>query len=198
MGLGLFYIVFGLAICLSLAVVSEWRLSNGSIFIHEDCELGLRIRFGPDVLQELVKIAEERNDDTLVLRHAAVTAEDVQKSAHRYFRAAKQSMLKDELLYAFGAASEKICPDAKSMVARSLYELWVKNGDLKIATGVTNFLKKNNAVLLDDLDGGLMGGAVMLLSGQGEHLQSIVGTFSPSNAVLLLSLLNGSIKVMQC
>ncbi len=195
---GLLYIVLGAGAGLSVIMLSNLGSSNSYIFIHEDCSVRPKVRFGFNALQELIKITEEKNKDNFVLKGAAVTLKDMQESMRSYFSSVKPAMLADELLYALDSTWGKRHSDQKSEIARNLYDLWVDGIAMKLSPSVNGFLKKNGVAPLSGINDGSHYSTVALLSRQGEHLQSILGTFSRGNATILLSVLNGSVRVMNC
>lgn len=211
--LGLIYVLVGAAVCLSIIAISDWRSATGAIFIYDGCDITPRQRFSAETLLSMLKAAEEKNNEIFVIKGLAMTKAEILDCMCRCLGISSQKayLIGDELIYSLESAERNglanldgrfvTLPSFEddAVAARRVYELWISAGGVRPINGMKRFLEANGILLLDDLRWLTpVGNTVLLSEGEGSQFQSMLNTFSYGNAILLLSALNGSLRVMQC
>ncbi len=208
---GLFYTLAGAIACLALVAVSDWGYSRASIFIYEDADVVKLERFSLRDLMESIRFASTCLDGCSVVKHMAVTEDDVARSLHNRFAfaAGAKNLSRDEIRYALRVAEGLglIGLDGRyiecdgfgrhSSLARHMYEEWVRSGS-GIPPGTAGKLLKENRVLMPNGWLGHGAGVMALVGDADERLDSLLRTFSKDRAALLLDLINCNIMVIVC
>lgn len=205
---GLSYILVGMLVCLVFVAISDWSASNSAIFIYDGFELGERKKF---CLADLISVTEavgNRNDDLFAVKGIALKKEELVGALCRYFGVrGKDGLIADELLYALYIADKEDVIFVRDgfltrifssdvVAARKVYDSWVADGGIKLASDSERFLSVNKIALLRDAAS--PGLRTVALSSKSERLEflSTLGVFSSENAMALLGVLNGSLKVI--
>jgi hypothetical protein len=205
---GLSYILVGILVCLVFVAISDWSLSNSTIFIYDRFELGDRKKFCMADLISVTVAVENRNDDLFAVGGIALEKEEMVGALCKYFGIrGRDGLTADELLYALHVADKEgeifvrgglltRAFHSDVLAARKVYDSWVAGGGVKLASGPGRFLKANKISLLGGVASS--GSSAVALLSKSERLEflSALDVFSNENAKVLLGVLNGGLKVM--
>ena len=205
---GLSYILVGILVCLVFVAVSDWSASNSTVFIYDSSDLGNRKKFEMDDLISVIDAVEKQNDDMFAVKGIALKKVELVGALCKYFGIrGKDSLIADEMLYALSVADKEDVifareglltrrVNSEALAARRIYDSWVADGGVKLASDTERFLEANKLFLLRSAAGRGLGTVVLLSTNERQQFLSTLGVFSHETAKVLLGILDGGLKVV--
>ena len=203
------YIAIGGIAFLAIVTLSDRSASNHGLPVYEKVDIRESRRFDADSLSSVIRDVQKRNNNIFILKDGALRREEILDALSRYFGGLDNyAALGDELnylLFSFNLKHEILLSNGSianvdcgrhALAARHLYDLWVSGKDVRTSRTNEKLLLANGVAILSC--GGKLNGRVFLPLSLKERLlfESGICRFSTESAVLMLSIISGSLRVV--